>query len=270
MNFYSVIGATIGLMLIGGAIWVGVNDIEILTINAAWGMFVNIPSLMIVLGGSMAASMIAFQTDTLSTVFRSITIVLTRRPPAFASQKRSIVRLATRATQGAVELERAVKSIRNPFLRDGVQMIADNYSNNEIDDILGQRIEFRLRKESIDSEVIKAIGRFCPAFGMTGTLIGLVNMLSGLGLDEGAMDSIGSDMAVALVTTFYGLILAYLVFIPISVKLEKRTEEEIQLMRMISESIRMIQEKWHPRKVEDYLNSYLPPSERGRARSLGD
>ena len=75
-------------------------------------------------------------------------------------------------------------------------------------------------------------------------------------------------MSVALITTFYGLLLSYLLFIPLAVKLEKRTDEEIQLMRMITDSIRMIKEQWHPRKVEDYLNSYLPPAKRTRLRRL--
>jgi chemotaxis protein MotA len=254
MNIVSFLGVVIGVFLIGGAIWLGISDISILTISAPWGVFVNIPSLMIVLGGSLASTMIAYQTNTLGVVVRSIMVVLTRPAPDFSGQKRAIIVLAARAAQGSLELERAVKSIKNPFLRDGIQMLADNYSVEEIQDILGQRIEFRLRKEYSDAEVMRMIGKFSPAFGMLGTLIGLVNMLAGLSL--------------AVVTTFYGLILAYLVFIPLAVKLEKRTDDEIQLMRMITDSIRMIREQWHPRKVEDYLNSYLPPAQRRRLKRL--
>ncbi|HEB85270.1 MAG TPA: hypothetical protein ENI92_09770 [Bacteroidetes bacterium] len=270
MNIVSVFGAFIGALLIGGAIYMGVEEIDIMPIPETWGIFISLPSMMIVLGGAISASMIAFQSDTLAAVMRSMMVVLTRQPPDFAAQKRAIVRLATRATEGNVELEKAVRSIRNPFLRDGIQMLADNYALEEIEEILGQRIEFRLSKERADAEVIRTIARFCPAFGMTGTLIGLINMLSRLSFEGDAISHIGGDMAVALVTTFYGLILAYLVFIPWAVKMEKRTDEEVALMRMISDSIRMIREQWHPRKVEDYLNSYLPPSERKRARHLAD
>jgi chemotaxis protein MotA len=269
VNGIGFAGGLLGILMIGGAIWMGIEDIELLTINQPWGIFVSIPSLMIVLGGSIASSMTAFQSNTLGVVFRSLYFVLARPAPNFAAQKRAIVILAQRATQGNLELEKAVKSVRNPFLRDGIQMLADNYTTEEIEDILGQRIEFRLDKEQQDAEVIRTIGRFSPAFGMMGTLIGLVNMLAGLSLSGDATQTIGNDMAVALVTTFYGLIIAYLMFIPLAVKLEKRTEEEIHLMRMITDSIRMIKEKWHPRKVEDYLNSYLPPGERTRARMKG-
>lgn len=268
MNPFGLFGTIFGIGLIIGAIWIGINDVAILQIQGPWGIFVNIPALMIVLGGTLAASMTAFQTNTLAVVYRSLWIVLTRPAPDFVGQKKAIVRLAARAVQGSLELEKAVRHIKNPFLRDGIQMLADNYSTGEIEDILGQRIEYRIRKESNDAEVIRSLGKFSPAFGMTGTVIGLINMLANLSLEGDATLTIGSDMAVALVTTFYGLILSYLVFTPIAVKLEKRTEEQVHLMRMISDSIRMIREQWHPRKVEDYLNSYLPPSQRSRAKRL--
>jgi len=270
MNVASVAGVLFGISLIFGAILLGINEIEVLPIASAWGIFINVPALMIVLGGSLAASMISFQNNTLAVVFRSMWLVLTREAPDYLAQKRAIVRLALLATQGNLELEKAVKTIQNPFLRDGIQMLADDYDLVEIEDVLGQRIEYRLRKERSDSEVIRTIAKFCPAFGMTGTIIGLVNMLSRLSFEGDALTHIGSDMAVALITTFYGLILAYLFFIPMAVKLEKRTEEEVYQMQMISDSIRMIAEEWHPRKVEDYLNSYLPPHLRKRARKLDD
>ncbi|MDP8207826.1 MAG: MotA/TolQ/ExbB proton channel family protein [Candidatus Electryonea clarkiae] len=270
MNNASVAGVILGLSLIFGAIYMGVNEIELFPVPAVWGIFISVPSLMIVLGGALSASMIAFQSNTLGVVFGSMFIVMTRRSPNVIRQKREIVALSTLATQGTLELEKAVRSIRNPFLRDGVQMLADDYSVDEIEDILGQRIEYRLRKERDDSGVVRMIARFCPAFGMTGTLIGLINMLSRMSFEGDALSHIGGDMAVAIVTTFYGLFLSYLVFIPTAVRLEKRTEEEIYQMKMISDSIRMIGEEWHPRKVEDYLNSYLPPGKRKRAKRLAD
>lgn len=270
MNIVSAIGALIGIGLIGGAIMMGVYEIEIMPIPEVWGIFVSIPSIMIVLGGAMAASMISFESDGLAAVFRSVAVVFFGGAPDFGLQKKAIIRLVTRATEGNVELEKAVRSIKDPFLRDGIQMLADNYSIDEIEDILGQRIEYRLAKERSDAEVIRTIGKFCPAFGMMGTLIGLINMLSRLSFEGDAMSHIGADMAVALVTTMYGLILAYLFFIPTAVKMEKRTDEQLTLMKMITDSIRMIRERWHPRKVEDYLNSYLPPQQRRRARRLAD
>ncbi len=270
MNTGSVLGAFFGIGLVSLAIFMSINEIDVLQIQAAWGIFINIPAVMIVLGGSLAATVISFNTDALNIVIRSMTTVLTRPGPNFVRQKREIVGLATLATQGSLKLDEVAKKIRNPFLKDGIKMLSDNYSLEEIEDVLGQRIEFRLRKERNDSEIIRTIARYTPAFGMTGTLIGLIAMLSRLSLEGDALTHIGADMAVAMVTTFYGLILAYLIFLPLAVKMEKRTEDEVFMMGMISDSIRMIKEEWHPRKVEDYLNSYLPPSQRKRAKHIGD
>ena len=104
------------------------------------------------------------------------------------------------------------------------------------------------------------MSKYSPAFGMIGTLIGLIVLLSNMTLES--MDNIGSGMSVALITTFYGIILSNLIFKPIAVKLYTRTEEEVLLMEMIIDSVKMINEGWHPAKVQDYMNSFIKPSER--------
>ncbi len=196
-----------------------------------------------------------------SRVFRRLLVVFKRE---LASPRRyisGITRLAALARAGRLILEREIPGIRNRFLKDGIQMLADEFSPDEIVEIMRQRIEFRLRIEIEESQLFRTMAKFAPAFGMIGTLIGLIGMLSNMAADD-TIGRMGADMAVALVTTFYGLILANLVFIPFSTKLENRTREEIENMRMIQESIRMIAESWHHRKVEDYLNSFVRPSER--------
>ena len=104
------------------------------------------------------------------------------------------------------------------------------------------------------------MSKYAPAFGMIGTLIGLIILLSNMTLES--MDNIGSGMSVALITTFYGVLLANLIFKPIGVKLSTRTEEEILMMEMIIDSVKMISEGWHPAKVQDYMNSFIRPSKR--------
>lgn len=120
-----------------------------------------------------------------------------------------------------------------------------------------------------EANTFRTMAKFSPAFGMIGTLIGLIGMLSNMGADD-TIGRIGGDMAIALVTTFYGLILSNLCFIPFAVKMEMRSREEREVMRMIQESIVMIAERWHHRKVEDYLNSFIRPSERSRTQLLDD
>ena len=161
---------------------------------------------------------------------------------------------------GRLALEKEVSGIKNFFLADGIQMMADGYSMREIDEILKERVNFKAERERKEADILTTMSKYAPAFGMIGTLIGLIVLLSNMTLES--MDNIGSGMAVALITTFYGIILANLIFKPIAVKLYTRTEEEVLLMEMIIDSIKMINEGWHPAKVQDYMNSFIKPSKR--------
>lgn len=263
MNISTIVGVLFGILLLTFAISFGVTGTEVLRIEQPWGIFVNIPGLFIVLGGTIAATFISFPVQTIKRVFNSLNTVFRLGITSPAKYIPEITRLAALARGGRLVLEKEVRKIRNPFLRDGIQMLADAFEPAEITEILKQRTDFRSRKELEEAKIFRTLAQFSPAFGMIGTLIGLIGMLSNMGADE-TMFRIGGDLAVALVTTFYGLILANLFFIPFAAKLENRCREEIEIMRMIEESITMIAEQWHHRKVEDYLNSFVRPSERRR------
>ncbi len=265
MNVTTVFGIFIGVVLLVIAIGMGVTGSDFGRIHAAWGIFINIPGIFIVLGGTMAATFISYPSTLIRRVFDSLTVVFRREPPSPRRLISQITRMAALARTGALALEKEAAAIRNPFLRDGIQMLADNFTPEEITEIMQQRIEFRARKEMQEAQIFRTMARIAPAFGMIGTLIGLIGMLANMGTDE-TVGSIGGNMAVALVTTFYGLILGNMFFIPFACKMEQRTREETETMRMIQESMRMIAESWHHRKVEDYLNSFVRPAERLRTR----
>ena len=99
------------------------------------------------------------------------------------------------------------------------------------------------------------MGSYAPAFGMLGTLLGLVNMLHGM--SEGSFEQVGFNMAVALVTTFYGIVLANLIFKPIAVKLERRTEQRVQLLSMVLESVSLLSQKRGPAFIRETLHSFI-------------
>ncbi len=265
MNVTTVIGIFFGSVLLILAIAMGVSGTNIGHIPTTWGIFINIPGLLIVLGGTMAATFISFPSTLVSRVFHSLSLVFRREPDSPRRLVAEITRLAALSRTGALALEKEMHRIRNPFLKDGIQMLADEFSAEEITEIMQQRIEFRTRKEMQEAKIFRTMARIAPAFGMIGTLIGLIGMLSNMGTDD-TMGSIGGNMAVALVTTFYGLILSNMFFIPFANKMEMRTREAVETMRMIQESIRMIAESWHHRKVEDYLNSFIRPGNRIRTR----
>ena len=248
MNLSTIVGIIAGFLMLMGAI---------VTKTGAYKIFVNVPGMLIVLGGTLCAVLISFPLQDVVKVFRIFFILLRKRAPDFKHCVEEIVSLSKVARRGVIVLEREMKNLDSLFLRDGIEMVVAGYSDGEIKEILQSRIDNRGLTEQSEAHIYHTMARFAPAFGMVGTLIGLIAMMVDMG--GGDFDQIGPNMAIALVTTFYGLILANLIFRPIAVQLERRTEEELRFLTMITEGVTMIQKEWHPHKIEDYLNSFLPP-----------
>lgn len=235
--------------------------------QGATSFFINKSGLAIVLGGTIAATCISFPLKEVIRIFSVLKIVFSKEdihPERYVLQ---ISSLAAVARKGIAALEKELENIDHPFLRDGVQMIVDGLSAEEIRDIMETRNENRILREQAEARVFRAMARFSPAFGMLGTLIGLIGMLANMG--GGAMHRLGPSMAVALVTTFYGLLLANLVFNPMAEKMERRTEDEISLRTLIIEGILMLHDRKHPYLVEEKLNSFLPPRRWVSSREVG-
>ena len=153
------------------------------------------------------------------------------------------------------------RSIKTYFFKDGVQLVVDGMGPDEVVEIMETRIEFREKREKLQTDMLKAMGDLSPAWGMVGTLIGLVVMLSGFGGEGGGTDTLGSGMSAALITTMYGAIFANLFFLPMADKIKTRitsssTEQNLQL-----EAARLIHQKKHPIIVREKLNSFIPPKE---------
>ena len=252
MNKSTLLGIILGIGLVAGAIYLETDD---------WLIFYNLAGILIVVGGTAAASFLSYPFSDVVGVFRSFFVVLRKEPPRVEDFIKQIMDLVLKArTGGRLALEKEVGGIKNLFLADGIQMLADGYSFREIDEILNERVAFRAEREKKEADILTTMSKYAPAFGMIGTLIGLIVLLSNMTLES--MDNIGSGMAVALITTFYGIVLANLIFKPIATKLYTRTEEEVLLMEMIIDSVKMISEGWHPAKVQDYMNSFIKPGKR--------
>jgi chemotaxis protein MotA len=138
-------------------------------------------------------------------------------------------------------------------------MVIDGYSLEEITEILNTRIEYRELRESTQAGLFKSMGVMAPAWGMVGTLIGLVVMLSGFG--EGGSDTLGVGMSAALITTFYGAVLANLFFLPMADKIKTRISFSSTIQSLQVEAARLIHQKKHPIIVREKLNSFIPPKE---------
>ena len=250
MDVGTIIGCTLGGLLILFAVVFGGYD--------GFISFWNMPSLFIVFGCTAAAVLIAFP---LKPIFKSFASVR----KCFAGQKvdpkeivNQLVFFAESARrEGLLAQERRLVEVRDPFLAEGLNLIVDGLSAATVEDILNSEIEAIRCRSQQERSVLLHCGRCTPAFGMLGTIIGLVLMLTKLDAE-----SVGPGMAVAILTTFYGLIAAHLFFLPIAEKLRQLHDAEMQIKAMIVRGVLAVQAGEHPRIIQQKLLTFLPPEDR--------
>lgn len=248
--------------LLGLIIGVTVVTLAIMTGSDLW-IFLNLPGFLIVLGGTFAATLIKFP---ISGVFVAFFVGI---KAAFVNENetpREIIdltmRLVKRARKsGLIGLEKIRAG--NSFFRKGVQLCADGRDVDFIRKTMTREMELAIQRQEVGERVFRAIGDSAPAFGMVGTLVGLVQMLSNMSDPT----TIGPAMAVALLTTLYGALIAYLIALPIADKLEAKNALERANKVLIIEAIVQIHERNNPTAVFDILEAYLPEKQRQRRTS---
>ncbi|MFT7287566.1 MAG: chemotaxis protein MotA [Halieaceae bacterium] len=246
------LATTLGML---GAI--GIVLAAILTGGSAL-VFVNIPSLLIVIGGTVMVVMIKFSLGQFFGAFKvaASAFIYKIEDPEHLIER--IVELANIARkEGMLALEST--EIDNKFLDEGVKMLIDGNSRQVVSTVLNKDMQETIERHSWGAKVFSATADVAPAMGMIGTLIGLVRMLSNMS----DMQSIGPAMAVALLTTLYGAMLANMVAMPIADKLTLRKADERRIRSMCIDGVLAIQEGQNPRIIEAMLNAYLDPSKRG-------
>jgi len=247
MDIATFIGVIASAMLLVMAILMGSS----LTI------FINIPSVLIVMGGTICATMINYP---LKDVIRSISVAKNAffaRTLTFGEIIANFVNYANKARkEGILALEASLPEIDDEFLKKGLQLTIDGLEPQSITDILETEIAFIEDRHRLGAEMFQTMGTFAPAFGMIGTLIGLVQMLQKM--DDPS--SIGPAMAVALITTFYGAVLANVIFLPMAGKLRTRSKEESLVKEMILHGVISLSRGDNPRIIEQKLHSFLPPT----------
>lgn len=249
MDIATLIGLLGGIALVTAAITMGGDSL----------LFVSIPSLMIVLGGATAATLIKFS---LAHFINSIKVAIN----AFRFQIATPVELILTANELAdISRKKGVLALDSyetpdPFLSRGVQMLADGYKPEFINKALHEDMEQSHERHMVGQKLFRAVGESAPAFGMIGTLIGLIQMLNSLS----DPDNLGPAMAVALLTTLYGALIANLVALPIAEKLELRNQQEIANRQLILDIISSIQEGHSPRLMDEVLEAYLPQNQRNQ------
>ncbi len=213
------------------------------------------PSVAIVIGGTIASLMISFPLSQFAKIPQHMSILFMPRkysPEFYIDQLTACAKKAR--INGLLALEEDVNQMTDPFLKSSLMMVVDSVDPEKLNEQLEASLENLDERHSQDCSFYDKGAALAPAFGMIGTLIGLINMLK----DLQDIESVGPNMAVALITTFYGSLLSNIIFMPISNKLRVRHEEEYLCMKIVCEGVRGIQAGENPNFIEERLLKMLP------------
>ncbi len=249
--------------IIGVILACGLILVSIIIAGASFAAFIDYPSLMVVVGGCIAAAMISFPLKNFLSVFMVTKNVFLNRVPNVSRLIETIVSLAETARRdGLLALESRLDEIDNDFIVLGIQMAVDGARPEVIEDIMRTEMDAVATRHRDGKGVLDQMGRFAPAFGMIGTLMGLIIMLGNMSDPS----SIGSGMAVALITTLYGAICSNCFFLPFAEKLSFLNKQELLAMEIIIRGIMGIQSGDNPRIIAQKLNTFLAPKLRAGSK----
>lgn len=249
MDIATIIGLVVGFILITLSIAIG----------AGAKTFFHIPSMLITVGGMLCATMIHFSLPQFLGIFGIVKKTFVNKSTPLQELIQSMVNYATiNRRDGALALEQEISRTDNKFVGKGLQMLVDGQEEEVIRDMMELEISSLQERHNQGKKILEFMGAAAPAFGMIGTLIGLIKMLKNLS----SPDKLGAGMAVALVTTFYGALMANLVFIPLAGKLGMYSKNEILAMEMGVEGICAIARGENPTVVREKMQAFISPKRR--------
>jgi chemotaxis protein MotA len=249
MTSSSVLGLISALLLVIVAIALGGHI----------AAFFDLPSMLIVLGGTFAVVLVSFTPADLAHAIGLAGQALGHTQPAYSGLARHLLELAKHSrTNGLLSLQPTATRERHLFLRQALFLAIDGTPAEVLEKILTQDTASLLERQDRALALLRRAAEVAPAMGLIGTLIGLVQMLGQLASPE----AIGPAMAVAILTTFYGAVLAYMVFTPLAAKLEQLSADELLTRKLILAAVLSFIKRENPRGLELTLNSQLPPTQR--------
>jgi len=251
MDLSTIMGIIAGIALIAGAI---LNQGSLLT-------FWDFSSLLIVVGGVLSATLIHYSLAQLCGVLKVLKKAFFQSDVEPYLVIAKIVNMAERARrEGLLSLDQSIAEDEtiDPFLAQGMQLIVDGTDPDLVRDILGNELTMVEERHKAGAGIFTFMGAMAPAFGMLGTLIGLILMLK----DINDPSKLGPGMALALITTFYGAIIANLVCLPIAGKLKARSKQELLLKQIMIEGVLSIQAGENPRIIKEKLKTFLYPKQK--------
>lgn len=249
-DYVTIFGLFFAIGLIIGAIMMGSSNAN----------FFDIPSIMIVILGTIAATCVSFSWDEISKAGKIIANSLFMKkvkPGIFARQLMDVAVFARKkGIIGLAGIEKELEKI--PAVSDAIRILTDGYTGEDAERVLTQDLDALVERHRRSASMLRRAADIAPAMGLIGTLVGLVQMLANLDNP----DAIGPAMALALLTTFYGAIMSTIVLNPMAAKLERNSNDEAMLRTLVMMVVLSIARQENPRRLEMLLNSELPPEER--------
>jgi len=247
MDLATILGMFLGILCI------------VMGIGGGIALFISPASAFLTIGGAIAACFISFPLKQVLGVTSVAQKALFLKEESPHETIALLVKFAERARrEGILALEKQMEEVKDTFLKNGIQLAVDGTEPELLKDIMDTEISYLEQRHARGRSFFDVLGQMAPAWGMIGTLIGLILMLANL--DD--PDALGPGMAMALITTLYGSIIANLLALPIASKLKDKSKDEILIRELMIQGILSIQSGDNPRIVEQKLNSFIAPQER--------
>lgn len=247
----SIAGAAVGFFLVVGAILIGTDNFV---------GFLSLEGLMIVVGGSLAVAFMSSEASDVMIALKSIGSMFKESQAKHVTLRKDLVeiihwaRIVREKGLRGLEIETGKKGIEDPFVKYSLDMVMSNYQPEEIRSMMETAADAMYERDTIPSRILMAMAGHAPAFGMVGTLVGMVIMLGNL---DGDMSNIGAGLSVSLLATLYGVVTARMVYMPASAKLQQKQEALRFRNQLITEGLVLLVENKSPRYIQDHLNSFL-------------
>jgi chemotaxis protein MotA len=250
----SVIGAALGFLMIIVAVVHGTDN---------YAAFLSLEGVMIVVGGSLAVAFMSFEANYVTEALRSIGLMFMRATATHENLHQDLIgiiawaRIVKEKGMRGLEDEMDGKNrITDPFIRYGLEMVVSNYTPEEVTDMMETAADACYERDTIPARVLMAMAGHAPAFGMVGTLVGMVIMLGNFSED---MSGVGEGLAISLLATLYGVVTARMLYMPAAAKIIQKQEGLRFRNHLITEGMAMLVANKSPRYIQDRLNSFLRP-----------
>lgn len=253
ISWASIIGATMSFALLIGAIMHGTDN---------YGAFFSLEGVLIVIGGSLAVAFMSFEAHDVVAALRAIGLMFRKAQATHENLHKDLIEIIAWAQivreKGlrGLEDEFGSKRLKDPFVKYGLSMVVSNYTAEEVRSMMETAADARYERDTIPARVLMSMAGHAPAFGMVGTLVGMVIMLGSFSDD---MSGVGKGLSVSLLATLYGVVSARMFYMPAAAKLSQKEEGSRFRNYLIAEGMAMLVANKTPRHIQDRLNSYLRP-----------